>query len=33
MLGLVCYRDAGEKNSARMLCGVRFDAAYASRGG
>ena len=30
--GLVCYRDAGEKNGARTLCGVRFDAAYASRG-
>ena len=30
--GLVCYRDTGEKNGARMLCGVRFDAAYASRG-
>lgn len=32
MQGLVCYRDTGEKNGARMLCGVRFDAAYASRG-
>ena len=30
--GLVCYRDTGEKNGARMLCGVRFGAAYASRG-
>ena len=30
--GLVCYRDTGEKNGARTLCGVRFDAAYASRG-
>ena len=30
--GLVCYRDTGEKNGARMLCGVRFDASYASRG-
>ena len=32
MQGLVCYRDTGEKNGARTLCGVRFDAAYASRG-
>lgn len=30
--GLVCYRDTGEKNGARTLCGVRFGAAYASRG-
>ncbi len=32
MLGLVCYRDTGEKNSARMLCGVRFGAVYVPRG-
>ena len=32
MLGLIDYRDAGEKNGARTLCGVRFCAAYASRG-
>ena len=32
VLGLVCYRDAGEKNSARTLCGVRFGAVYVTRG-
>lgn len=33
MLGLVCYRDAGEKNGVRTLCGVRFCAVYVVRGG
>ena len=32
MLGLVGYRDTGEKNGARTLCGVRFCAAYAACG-
>ena len=32
MLGLVSYRDAGEKNGARTLCGVRFCAVYIARG-
>lgn len=32
MLGLVCYRDAGEKNGARTLCGARFCAVYVLRG-
>ena len=32
MLGLIGYRNAGEKNGARTLCGVRFCAVYASRG-
>ena len=32
MLGLVSYRDAGEKNGARTLCGVRFCAVYIVRG-
>ena len=32
MLGLVCYRDAGEKNGARMLCGVHFGAVCVPRG-
>ena len=32
MLGLIGYRDAGEKNGARPLCGVRFCAVYAARG-
>ena len=32
MLGLVCYRDTGEKNSAHTLCGVRFGAVYVTRG-
>ena len=33
MLGLVCYRDAGEENGVRTLCGVRFCAVYVVRGG
>lgn len=32
MLGLVCYRDAGEKNGMRTLLGARFSAAFAARG-
>ena len=32
MLGLIGYRDAGEKNGARTLCGVRFCAVCAARG-
>lgn len=32
MLGLICYRDAGEKNGVRMLCGARFHAVYVLRG-
>ncbi len=32
MLGLIGYRDTGEKNGARTLCGVRFCTAYGSRG-
>ena len=32
MLGLISYRDTGEKNGARTLCGVRFGAVYAARG-
>lgn len=32
MLGLVCYRDAGEKDGARTLCGVRFGAVCVPRG-
>ena len=32
LLGLVGYRDKGEKNGARTLCGVRFCAVYAARG-
>ena len=32
MLGLIGYRDAGEKKGARTLCGVRFCAAYTARG-
>ena len=32
MMGLICYRDAGEKNGTRMLCGVNFCAVYVTRG-
>lgn len=32
MLGLVCYREAGEKNGTRTLCGVRFCTVYVLRG-
>ena len=32
MPGLICYRDAGEKNGGRMLCGLRFCAAFVLRG-
>ncbi len=32
MLGLVCYRDAGETNGTRTLLGARFAAAYVARG-
>lgn len=32
MLGLIGYRDAGEKNGARTLCGVRFCTVCAARG-
>lgn len=33
MLGLVAYREPGEKNGPRTLAGVRFCAAYVERGG
>ena len=32
MPGLICYRDAGEKNGGRMLCGLRFCTAFVLRG-
>ena len=32
MLGLVAYREPGEKNGPRTLAGVRFCAAYVERG-
>ena len=32
MPGLICYRDAGEKNGGRMLCGLRFCAAFVLHG-
>lgn len=33
MLGLVAYREPGEKNGLRTLGGVRFRAVYVERGG
>ena len=32
MQGLVSYREAGEKNGMRALCGARFCAVFVSRG-
>ena len=32
MQGLVSYREAGEKNGMRTLCGARFCAVFVSRG-